>query len=560
MKKTAAIILAVFVSIKVGASDKNIYLDLMQKAVEAYSMEQVEDYIHSVETEGIKEHGYARLTSNIGILIAHGRLPEYRQTFEHMMDVCMKELPVAKINNKTKVGTGNDFAVKEIVCCILELEAAGTFRKEKTDQWRNALAVCKAGKIYDCQPRPGGKNANNWCVFGAASECARLMAGIGGEKEFAERYISDQVRFFDENGMFKDPHQPMLYDIVTRLQFMSALSFGYDGPTRDILEEHLLKSAFHTIELQSVTGEMPYGGRSNQFLHNDTALAAVFEFYASWMKRRGDLDAARRFKAAAMRAVRSLDFWLEQKPVTHIKNRYPTETGYGCENYAYFKKYMVTMGSWAYLAYRFADDTIEPATRKEPASTFVTSPDFHRILMNSGNYSLEFDINAEKPYDCNGLGRFQKRGSPCTIALASPCAGSKPNYRMDIVNEGPLSISPEWKKYEVVEAVPGKLVLTDGNQIWETSLSRRGLRMTLEGKGDLHMTIPAFLFDGETETRVDCTESSIVISYKGWRCRWKIHNGTFVNTGKVYGNRNGHLLRIDAVGKDGMTLTASICR
>lgn len=556
MKRLLILFIALIVAPRLDASDKNIYLDLMQKAVEAYTPQQIEDYISAVDEGGIREHGYARLTSNIGILIAHGRLQEMKPLFVRMMDVCMRQLPVAHLLRKG-YSPGNDFAVKEIVCCILELEKAGTFPAEKTAEWRSCLSPCSAVSLYDSQPEPGSNKAHNWCVFGAASECARVMAGMGGEIEYAEKYISDQLRFFDVNGMYKDPNQPMVYDIVTRLQFMAALDFGYNGPSRAALEDNLLKSAFHTIEMQSVTGEIPYGGRSNQFLHNETSIAAVFEYYASWMKRRGDLKSAARFKAAAMRAIESLDFWLEQTPVTHIKNRYPTESGYGCERYAYFNKYMVTMGSWAYLAYRFADDSIEPSRKEEPASTFVMSPEFHRIVMNKGGYTLEFDVNADKHYDCSGLGRFQRKGAPCTVAFSTPCT-TKPNYRLDLVNEGPLSLSPGWEKYEILSSKPGKLVLTNGTDSWETRLSSRGLRMKFTSEEAITVTVPVFMTDGETETAITVTDKAVSVSYKGWTCRWTVKGGRFVNTGKVYGNRNGHMLRVDAVGGTEIEIRASI--
>ena len=51
---------------------KSRYLDLMEKAVGAYTPEQIEKYVAETEKKWISEHGFARLTSNIGILIAHG--------------------------------------------------------------------------------------------------------------------------------------------------------------------------------------------------------------------------------------------------------------------------------------------------------------------------------------------------------------------------------------------------------------------------------------------------------------------------------------------------------
>ena len=542
-----------------GAPGKDIYLDLMQKAVEAYSPEHIRQYADKVSAEGVTEHGFARLTSNMGILVSKGRIPEMKGTFVELMDICAREIPVARKKNRGKGEIGNDFAVKELVCCLLEAEASGLFPQEKLRSWRQAFAGMKAEDIYSVQPAPGDGTARNWCVFGAASECARLMAGIGGSREYADRYLGDQLRFFDENGMYRDPGSPMVYDMVTRLQYMAALDFGYDGPVREDIEAQLMRSAPYTLMMQSVTGEIPYGGRSNQFLHNEAFLAAVCEWYATRMKGTGDLKAAGQFKAAAHRAAASLDYWISQEGLRHIKNRYPIDSGYGCERYAYFDKYMVTMASWAYLAYRFADDSIVPDRRQPGASTFVTSPDFHRILMNAGGYTVQFDINPETKYDAAGIGRIQKAGASPVAALASPCpAAPKPSYKLDIVNpEGGLAIAPLWDRYEIVQARKGRVTLTDGKSIWHCRLTRRGLSMVLSGDGPLVLTLPALVFDGETHSAVNCNGKSLEIRFKGNECQYTT-DSTIVDTGLEYGSRNGHLHRYEARGTDKLKVRVQI--
>jgi hypothetical protein len=84
------------------------------------------------EQEGITEHGFGRLTSNIGILVSKGRIPEYKDLFVRLMDIAAREIPVAKEKSK-KSRPGNDFAVKELVCCVLECEKSGVFPQSKTD-------------------------------------------------------------------------------------------------------------------------------------------------------------------------------------------------------------------------------------------------------------------------------------------------------------------------------------------------------------------------------------------------------------------------------------------
>ena len=546
MKRTITAVVALFAALTLSAAAKEFtrecYIDIMETAVGAYSPERLSDYIAEVEKKGISEHGFARLTSNIGILLAHGRRMDLKDTFECMMDICAREIPVCR-NRYARAG--NDFAIKEICCCLRELYASDVFPKEKVEGWKNALSGMKAKDIYSEQPVPGDAKARNWCVYGAASECARLYAGIGGERSYADLYLGDQLRFFDKNGMFKDPGQPMVYDLVTRLQFMACLHFGYDGPAKVGVEENLLKSAFHTLEYLSVTGELPYGGRSNGFLFNESFVAATCEYYATWFKQMGDMKAASRFKAAARRAVESQKYWTEQEPIRHIKNRYPTETKYGCEGYAYFDKYMVTMGSFAYLGYLFADDSIMPATKPEKPSTFVTAPEFHRIFMKNGGYFVEFDTDAQEAYDSNGLGRIQKAGASPVIALSAPCPTNKCHYTLDIEEYGPFCISPLWQKYRIASAGTGKVVLTDGKSRWTNRLSKKGLEMVVEGEGVQTLTLPALEFDGESYPEIICDGKSLSVYFNGSECRYTT-NGKITDTGKVYANRNGHLHRFDA--------------
>ncbi|MBO5644863.1 MAG: hypothetical protein J6S90_06415, partial [Lentisphaeria bacterium] len=77
-----------------------------------------------------------------------------------------------------------------------------------------------------------------------------------------------------------------------------------------------------TLNMLSVTGEIPAGGRSNQFLHNEAMTASLLEFYANWYFSKGDKHTAGMFRAAAIRALQNIASNLENKPITHIKNRF----------------------------------------------------------------------------------------------------------------------------------------------------------------------------------------------------------------------------------------------
>ena len=546
-----------------GFVPRERYLDLMERAVGAYTPEHMERYLRTVKEKGLAEHGFPRLCSNLGVLLAHGRIPEKEEIFLRLMDTCCRQIPVAFPRNKFSVG--NDFSVKEVCLCILELEKAKRIPQARIDAWRARIASAVPETTYSCRPPVGDKTARNWCVFGATSEQLRLFSGMGGDAAYVERYYGDQLRFFDGNGMYKDPHQPMVYDFVTRLQYAVGLTCGYDGPSRVKLEELMLKSAEPTLRMLSASGEIPFGGRSNQFLHNETFYAALCEYYAAWFHRRGDVRMARRFRTAAQRAVDSLSYWLDRPSVRHVKNRYPLETRYGTEGYGYFDKYMVTMGSWAYLGYYFADETVPEGPVEEPdAFVWSTGPEFHRTFLNAGGYTAQFDTAADDHYDGSGLGRLQKRGAPPFICLSVPFA-KKPLYRLDVTNATSLAILPGWKGtngyeyaygpvYRVIgskeEGGRARAVMSVGRKgraplMWRSELDADGLVLTLTGDDAPALVLPAFMSDGERQSDLKVGKGGFSVGFDGWTCRWET-NGEIVDTGLVYGNRNGHYRRLEA--------------
>ena len=321
MKITLLAVLVVHAAIASAQTSKTDYMDVMEAAVSAYSDARLVGLTETAERDGVQEHGFPRLAANLGFLVANGRLAEKKPLLARMMTVCCRDAAKGPMPVRS---SGNEFSVKELVWALVQLEAARTYEKSVTDAWRADLARIDARASYRTgRLSLGERRAHNWVVFACASEQARLAHGLGGDAAFVERYVADQLRWFDENGMYRDPNAPAVYDFVTRLQFMHILDDGYDGPSRPQLEALLARAAEPTLRIQSACGEIPFGGRSNQFLHNNTFDAAVCEWYAARFAKRGDLVRANLYKRAARRALDDLRPWLAQKPVRHVKNAYP---------------------------------------------------------------------------------------------------------------------------------------------------------------------------------------------------------------------------------------------
>ena len=75
------------------------YLDLMEKALSAYTDEHILHYFNETKKSGLTEHGFPRLTANIGILVANGRREDLLPIFQEMMEFCCKNIPTVKAAN-----------------------------------------------------------------------------------------------------------------------------------------------------------------------------------------------------------------------------------------------------------------------------------------------------------------------------------------------------------------------------------------------------------------------------------------------------------------------------
>jgi hypothetical protein len=537
---------------------KERYIALMEKALSAYTDAHIVDYFERVKREGLTEHGFPRLTADIGILISHGYRRDLLPLFLEMMDFCCHQIP--------RVHAANDFSVREIVCCIREVENAGVVDADRIEKWKAELSACDPYSCYDVIAKSLTDTVRNWALFSGVSEYYRQAMCGGDSEKFVEMQFGQQLQWFDENGMYcdnkhSDSHQHIMYDLAPRFLYSLAIHLGYRGRYFDRIDALLKKSGLLTLDMQSVTGEMAFGGRSNQFYLNEGTLCSILEFEASRYAKDGNTELAGRFKAAAQRALENSEWGLSAKPIYHIKNRFPTETKYGCENYAYFDKYMITVASNYYGAYLMCDDSIPtaPAPDHEPTA-FMTSYHFHKLFLKSGGYSVEYDLNGDPHYDASGLGRVHREGAPSAICISCPCP-ARPVYTLDI--ETPFAFSmcsairdkdgwrlgaEECEKHEALSTKTDKdsasatviCRFDDDRSVKEHyTVNENGVSIKVEGDGEIGYSLPAFCFDGEISPKITVGEHSLTVSYDGWTCKYTT-SGTIIDLNKIAANRNGH--------------------
>lgn len=541
---------------------KNLYIDIIEKSLSAYTDERIRDYIEEVKRDGLTEHGFPRLGANMGILIAYGRRTELLDTFIEIMDICCEEIPLKK--------AANDFTIREVCCCLMLLEEKGIVGKELLDKWKSKLATFNPWEGYTVIDDHSGKFVNNWALFAAVSEFVRgVYCGID-TTEFVEWQLPCQIANLDCNDMYRDgpDSNPMLYDYVARFLMTFLLHAGYKGKYAARIEQALDNTAEISLQMQSVTGETSFGGRSNQFVHNESLYCSYCEMEATRFAKKGDMIRAGEFRAAALLAAESILHYLNVQPISHVKNRYPVSTKIGCEKYAYFNKYMITTASMVYPALLFSDDSIQPAVPlcKKAGYVVSTSEEFHKTFINAAGYTLELEIDADFYYDANGLGRVHKEGCPATICLSTPFAPSghtepcRPQYVIEGDNESAMSICcyavQEDKKllgatkgvtYTLVDSMSGEHEATAVFDValaqdivitHEYRVTRNGVDIMLSGYEDTGFMVPVFEYDGEKNTQIKIAKNAISVQYQNAVCKYSFEGDLSLNYEHRY-NRNG---------------------
>lgn len=556
---------------------KERYIELMERTLSAYTDEHIVRYFDDVKRDGLTEHGFPRLTSNIGILISHGRRTDLLPLFTEMMTFCCENIP--------KVKAANDFSVREIICCLQECEQNNVVDASTLNRWKELMSECDPQTCYTVIAQTPEDKVKNWALFTGVSEFFRQSYGLCDSSEFIDIQLASQLQWLDENGMYmdhpEDIHQPIVYDLVPRGLFSLLLDAGYDGKHREVIDKVLRKAALVSLEMQSPNGEIPFGGRSNQFLHNEPWLISTYEFEAKRYAKEGNMQMASRFKAAAKKALSITEYWLSKEPIYHIKNRFPTETQYGCESYAYFDKYMITTASMIYMGYQMCDDTIpancEPDS--EP-SIFATSYHFHKLFMKCGGYGLEFELNADTHYEANGLGRIHRNEAPSAICLSCPFP-ENPGFESDIDEPQAFSLcstavkdgiryfgADKESQYRIIETkkeaecakATVECKLNNDISLTENyTVSAKGVDITLSGDGEIGYALPAFTFDGEKHPNISFDEHTLSVEYEGWICKYT-SNGIISDYGKTVANRNGHYNMFIATGCNNLNLHIDILK
>jgi hypothetical protein len=554
--------------------DRRFYLDVSERIVRE-AAGWVDDQGRLIDPVLRKEVAQStpRFVSSAALLLAFGRAPEAKEAAVRAMSSCCRRLADPAVRSMSP-----DFWMRELATAYVAFETVADADRRR--EWAGDLGRVQPEKIY-LQVRPDGsklETLHNWTVYAAAGEVLREAAGIKASGEFLwgraffDKYMPAQLGHFTSLGMYRDPGDPITYDVTTRLQFATALALGgYDGDQRDAIGELLRRGGLATLLFVSPQGFVPYGGRSSQFCFQEAIVSALCELEAR-RYRKADPALAGAFKRQARLSALSMKRWVvEMTPWRHLKNGFPPEARHGLDTYGEYSVYSLLISSFLGLAALYADDTIEeaPCPSERGGFVFELSPAFHKIFANCGRTYVEIDTDADPHYDATGLGRFTRDGVPLELGLGMPFATAAKKGQGTYLSMAPgveppkipVAIGPALKKdgawvslaerggstsLKTIQETADAVAFTTTTGAWRNTYRLREGELVLQceavGKAPeaVRMIVPLRVTDGLEASTIEPGKGEVRVLLRGASYLVRFDPGLAATIDDAtYANRNG---------------------
>ena len=541
--------------------------------------------LNSVTVDGLQDklQAYSRILSSVAVLVDYGATQDITAFATTYNTTLFADYNQFKSLFATLMQTGCEaavcyagkdnlnFAVKEIV--IAYYLTHEYFDEATVASWDACLTQIQPTTDFYTH----ANDASNRNAYLMGGEQLRLWLGLADQEavtSLIDTSLAAQMSHFDANGMYRDNYgqaneiDPILYDLTTRVQLQLVLGFGYTGEYADELDAVLTDGGMMTLFMTSANGELPYGGRSNQYLFNAALISANCEYEASRYAAAGDLKTAGAFKRNAHLAIGSISDYLAANK--HVMNYYADST-VGTDSYGSYDKYMVTMSSFLSIAYLFADDTIAEAVTPAETGGYVveTSDYFNAVMATVGDYSIQILTDADDHYDSVGLGRIQKKGVYSALGLSTSCT-SEPVYTTPAdANLIDMSLGAVWymdgvrfslaqmhsltHKLEIVSETEDRVefVITyEGAELVGVKavqehyvLTKDGLTVTTQligaQTGGMQYTVPLLAYNGSAETVRTVTDNGFTVTLSGQDYQVASNAESVSCEDTRYFNRNG---------------------
>ncbi len=385
----------------------------------------------------------ARFVGAAAGLISAGKCADILPQFIQGYDYAAQQLHDM---SKDKKLHGVDFYIKELAWayCLVQKYVG----EQDLARWRSLLGRYDPEEIYEDVVRSEKTVVNNFNIYALTGEYWRYRCKIGSgdiSLPFVNKYIPLQLEHFTPYGMYRDPNNPITYDLTVRQNLSLLLHAGYEDVYRPILDELLRRGALTTLFFVAPDGQAPFGGRSNQFHHMEGMIACISEFEASRYARKGEMALAGAFKRLAHEAVASSIRWWRQKPWRDLKNSFHPITRHGRDGYGEYSVYSLLAASLYGVAYHLADDAIPeaPLPGEIVGYTLDLTDSFHKVFASAGGYHIEIDTQADLVHDATGLGRLAHPLFPMELSLSMPLCGN-PKYSTVPAELQHAAIGPVW--------------------------------------------------------------------------------------------------------------------
>ncbi|MBT3379119.1 MAG: hypothetical protein HN742_13220 [Lentisphaerae bacterium] len=425
-------------------------------------------------------------------------------------------------------------------------------------RWGDALAALRASAVFVVEDRlRAGTALHNYGVSAAVGEWLRHRFGLSGDPDWVECVLGWEMPLFTAKGMYRDPGDPMLYDLMVRQNLSELMEWGYDGTHAERIRELLRRSGGATLHMLSPCGYAPYGGRSNGLLHNEAMLCYLCEH-----QRRQATAASSSatggtpFALAAAAAVRACLPYLQETPLRYIKNWFPPASRHGKDGaYGEYANYGLLAASLfartALMAPRVLSAPLSPSKGTPPPGVLSLWPEFHKVFINCGGTHMEIDTRAQSNYDATGLGRLQHTDAPPGLALSASIPGTPAFLTGAGVPGRAACIGPVWQTADgawVSLAETSRSEIEDVNVVdgagapeaaeatirWSFHseerlpvgavtqaflLTQKRLRVAVALQGVCRQAgyeIPCFVTDGRRNAETTVTPVSLVVCCDGW--------------------------------------------
>ena len=571
---------------------KKVYLDIIEKVFDSYGVASIEKFLEL--PDAIYHFTAFRTSVMIAYLVSSGRRPELLELWQRVTEKSVRALSNTEESPFRDNGY-NDMTLEELCISFMLM------KEYVKPEWLEALRNAKPETHYGYLTKD---MTHSMMTYGLVGMYLRYKLTDESCDEYFDLIMPWVIECFDENGMYEDPDRSLLYDLTPRIRFEQLLWFGYDGKWAKEIDEKLRLGGEMSLKMQSATFQIPYGGRSNQFLHNEALQASLFEYEANRHKRLGDLQKAGQFKRAAHLSALTVLKYLELPDgAKHIRNKFPQDSLYGIDYYGTFPRYMNALAAFIACGYLAADDDIEECICPAEAGGYVikTSDRFGKVFASAAGQSVEYAVLADPVHEVPGLGRYHASGIPSELGLSMPFV-EKPIYLLsqncvsfDIL--GPNPIVGEYAKYatDTVSSIntaisPGYTDASGerhflfeneapkGVEILEESQSRVSFRVIWESaietvtvdKNGVHVScklkegfrrkvfwsLPLLSSNGKDKTLIKTRSNEITVHYDN--CENKITSDASLSLSDTEcGNRNG-IYRIAYADSDTDSCTVTI--